>query len=384
MARPPAAGKCQVATWDVRQPPACAHGGVVHLAGSGVVRPDSVLLLSLEPWDEVWRRNQHLAHEVVRQRYCERLVFVNPPARKPAVGFHSAQRITVLTPPLSLPPRFGGLGLAARWIQHRVGGTFDFLWINHAVLGAHLLDYGMPSVYDVTDDWRLARNSERARRRWVAAEDRLAHSTRTIVCSLELQRRWASRYGVQATVVQNGVDRDAVAHASARVLPGSAPHVGYVGTLQAERVDVDLVLSLSHSITGTVHLVGPDHFEADDRTRLASRDNIVLHGAVPGADVPSWLVAFDVLLVPHIVSDFTMSLDAIKAHEYLATTRPIVATPSSGFQDLSAPGLTVVSRDAFVDGVCAVLNAVPDCTGRKVASWEDRAAEFAKAAWGAA
>src|SRR4051794_13181470 len=35
-----------------------------------------VVLLSLDPWDEVWRRNQHLAVRLVRLGLVESLVFV--------------------------------------------------------------------------------------------------------------------------------------------------------------------------------------------------------------------------------------------------------------------------------------------------------------------
>jgi glycosyltransferase involved in cell wall biosynthesis len=112
-----------------------------------------------------------------------------------------------------------------------------------------------------------------------------------------------------------------------------------------------------------------------ERDRLVAR-GVVLHGPVPAAQVPSWLVAADVLICPHRVDDFTLSLDAIKAHEYLATDRPVVATPSCGFQELRADGLSVVERGSFVDEVTKSIGSGP-FERPAPASWADRATSFA-------
>ena len=86
------------------------------------------------------------------------------------------------------------------------------------------------------------------------------------------------------------------------------------------RLDVDLVLRTVEEVPGgQLHLVGPDCLSERTRSRLTSHPRIALHGSVPAKEVPSWLVAFDVLICPHLVSEFTRSLDAIKAYEYLAT-----------------------------------------------------------------
>jgi glycosyltransferase involved in cell wall biosynthesis len=250
----------------------------------------------------------------------------------------------------------------------------DVLWVNDPLAGSGVLSVGLPALYDVTDDWRSMPQSAAQRARIVAAENELAGGARTVVCSEMLAARWRQRYGVEAAVVQNGVDVAAVRRAATQALAGSAPHLVYVGTVHANRIDVRLVATLAK--IGTVHLVGPDHLEPDARRLLLSA-GVLLHGAVPAEHVPSWLVSADVLLCPHVVDDFTRSLDAIKAHEYLATDRPIVATPASGFQSITAPGLFVVGPDGFADAVCTATSAgrryirVPPCT------WRERVDEFA-------
>jgi hypothetical protein len=89
------------------------------------------------------------------------------------------------------------------------------------------------------------------------------------------------------------------------------------------------------------------------------------------------MTAMDVLVCPHLVNDFTLSLDAIKSREYLAAGRPVVATPSSGFQTLQAAALTVADASAFVEAAVAAVGRPASRTD--VIGWDDRTAEFARA-----
>src|SRR5205085_2573373 len=103
-------------------------------------------------------------------------------------------------------------------------------------------------------------------------------------------------------------------------------------------------------------------------------------GPVPHSQVAEVLAHQDVLVAPHKITPFTLSLDAIKAYEYLATDRPIVATPTSGFQALSEPGLQVIGEDGFVAAVSAI--APGERFAREpLPTWSQRAQQFAAAAW---
>jgi glycosyltransferase involved in cell wall biosynthesis len=238
---------------------------------------------------------------------------------------------------------------------------------------------GPPNVvYDVTDDWRSAHLTPRERHRLVAAEDALATRARTIVCSEELWRRWKRRYGVEAAIVKNAVNVEAFQQTRTVDLGGDGPHVGYVGTLHDERLDIQLVLRTAEALpSGQVHMVGPDSLSDSARARLRSNSRVRLRGSVHARDVPSWLNAFDVLISPHLVTEFTTSLDAIKAYEYLATQRPVVATPTSGFQDLTVPGL-IIETDGFADAVVLAVGR-RESFQREMPDWNDRARQFARA-----
>lgn len=335
-------------------------------------------VLSLETWDDVWRRNQHLAARVVRSGEVSSLQFVTPP--QPGLALRARVRspeagVEVVTPPLIVPRRYGGYRLIGAWLRKRLRDV-DLLWVNDAVAGVAAARDGVPVVYDVTDDWRSMPQDDASRRRIVAAEDALAERAQaTVVCSSVLARRWRERYGVAATLIPNGVDVEAMRAARPHPLDGALPNAVYVGTVHDNRVDLELVSELAAARAATVHLVGPERVTDVQRDRLVSH-GVVLHGPVPAAQVPSWLVAADVLICPHRVDEFTLSLDAIKAHEYLATDRPVVATPSCGFQELRADGLSVVDRGAFVDAVAKAIGSGPFARPAP-ASWAERATSFA-------
>lgn len=336
----------------------------------------SVACISLEPWDATWRRNQHLASRLVAQGHVSRLVFVEPPVLGRSWARHEpAPRVLAVRPPLVLPKRAGGLRLAAALLRHGPLRDIDTLWVNDPQLGVHCLRSGLPAAYDVTDDWRTFPQPEHIVRRVVAAEEVLARRAKTVVCSFVLAQRWVERYDVAAAVVPNAVDLAAFAAAGPVHLPGPEPHLGYVGTLHSARLDIPLLLSLAEAATGTVHLVGPDALDEPARTALMDHPRITLHGAVPADEVPAWMRAMDVLLCPHLVDVFTLSLDAIKSYEYLAAGRPVVATPTSGFQDLTGPGLRVVDREAYIAAALAAPGTpapAPDVVG-----WDERTAQFA-------
>lgn len=335
-----------------------------------------VVVVSAEDWDSVWRRNQHFASRLIDLRLASTLTFVTPSRLRKVDSFSPRAGITVLTPRRWLPKRAGGLWLVAISLKLRLRHACDTLWINDAPVGARLR-IGQRAAYDVTDDWREAGLSPRERRRLIRAERRLAHSVKTVVCSQELQSRWRDRYGVEAEVVPNAVDVMSI-HRAKSIPLGERPNVGYVGTLHDDRLDKHAVLSTADALTeGQVHLVGPDCLSDATRSDLLAHPRVRIHGAVRSEDVPSWLASFDVLICPHRVTPFTLSLDAIKAHEYLATKLPIVATPASGFQRLEAAGLTVTQSD-FADAVNRALNAGGEFH-RSVVDWNVRATQFASA-----
>jgi len=153
-----------------------------------------------------------------------------------------------------------------------------------------------------------------------------------------------------------------------------------VGSLHEARVDVELVVELAQALPDvTLVFVGPISLNATSERALAGLPSVVLLGERPYRDVPAYLQHADVVIIPHIVSAFTESLDPIKAYECLAIDRPTVATPVAGFRE-HGNVLNIVSRDEFPARVASVLQETPSRV-RDVGpiGWDERAAAFEQA-----
>ncbi len=333
--------------------------------------PFDLIYIALEPWDEVWRRNQPLCAELARSGASRRIVYVEPPRVVPywlvrpqmrrtdlkrrglrpvkGRGGHNIAGIQAFAPLQILPNTFAPLRAFNQWherqqlraISRRAGLNHPTLYTNShwaAPLAGTLNERGL--VYDIGDDW-LAVPDKRLDR--IRADDELLcrEAGATIVVSGRL-RELKTPLSNRVELVPNGVD---VEHYQGAVAAKSEAHpiaknwrkpvLGYLGSIHAERVDLPLIEALSQALPdATIALVGPILLDEKDKTRLAKLPNVALTGSVAFEESPAVLRAFDVFLVPHVESDFTRSLNPLKLGEYLSIGKPIVSTRVAGFAEL--------------------------------------------------
>ena len=250
------------------------------------------------------------------------------------------------------------------------------LWLNDPLAADLLRRTGWPALYDITDDWLLADRSPREHDRLVESERYLLdHCRQVVVCSPRLLETKSTRRPERVTLVPNAVDVDAYLADAPRpddLPPG--PVVLYVGTLHRDRLDVDLCATLASGLRGaaTFVLVGPVALDAADQTLLTGAGAVLL-GAREHTTIPAYLKNADVLVVPHVVTEFTDSLDPIKVYEYLAAARPVVSTPVAGFRELEVDHVSVVPGSDFLARTQEHLASPPPAARPEVPSWDDRA-----------
>ncbi len=344
-------------------------------------RPFDVICLSLEPWDDVWRRNQHLANEMVRLRPSLRLLFVgNPvdvtwslrqghlPRLSPLRTIGDSGRLWAMTPTKWLPRRIWPRGDQSLFRQvvaagRRLGFDRPVLWINDSTYAPFIAGSGWPSVYDVTDDWLLGEGMGREMERQHRNDAQLLRdASEVVVCSPALAKTRGRQRDVH--LIPNGVDLDHLRQPMARPedFP-EGPIVLYQGTLTAGRLDIDLCLELVRALSGraTLVFVGPDSLPSEVGQSLVDSGAVIL-GSRAYAVLPAYLQHADVLVVPHQTTPFVESLDPIKAREFVALGRPVVATPVAGFRELDPP-ITVATRVTFTDTVLHRLDGAPTPPG---------------------
>jgi teichuronic acid biosynthesis glycosyltransferase TuaH len=374
-----------------------ARGGEVVIVEMQETRPRfpaELVVCSLEPWDEVWRRNQFLVRELLTMEVRLRVLFVEPPSdvglaalrRQPLRGpslRRAGERLWLLRP-LKLLPRLLGpyaddsLVRQVRRAAGRLSLDRPVLWVNDSDFAPLLGKVDWPVVYDVTDDWLAASLTVRRLERRRQSEERLLReAAQVVVCSPDLvATRGESR---DVVLIPNAIDAEHFRTPRPRPsdMP-SAPVALYVGSLHEDRLDVDLCVETAERLRHvSLVFVGPSALSAASIGRLSAQSNVHLLGSRPYDIVPAYLQHADVVVVPHVVSPFTESLDPIKAYECLAVATPTVATPVAGFREL-AGRLGVVPREAFPDAVrAAVDRGAPVAPAHDLPSWRTRAEQFA-------
>jgi len=278
--------------------------------------------------------------------------------------------------------------------DHRVGAATKL-----AVLNADSFDEGgrlreahpvgrmdeSSVIYDITDDWMsLTQAPALIERIRVQDSELCRRADAVIVCS---QRLFEMKQPLARNLhlIPNGVDAAhyaAVLHGAGPLPPAAAawekPVLGYTGTIHAERVDLNLVEEVARKLTkGSIVLIGPNHLDAAAQARLKSTGRVHFAGAMPYAELPQYMRAFDVCITPHRVTAFTESLNPIKLWEYMAAGKPIVSTDIAGFRDY--PSLVRIARDAdsFLDAVREALAEDPKTAALRQSqaaghSWEQR------------
>ncbi len=161
-----------------------------------------------------------------------------------------------------------------------------------------------------------------------------------------------------------GVD---VAHFSqalheATTIPADArfpsPVAGYFGVID-ERLDYDLLRALADSDSNlTILMVGPTAKVSQEE--LPDAPNIHWLGQRPYDELPRYVKAFDVCLMPFALNEATEYINPTKTLEYMAAGKPIVSTAVPDVVRNFSPIVTVARSTAqFIAGVMNSVTA-PD------------------------
>lgn len=244
-------------------------------------------------------------------------------------------------------------------------------------------------TFDCMDDIAGFSNSDAA----VIAAERamIAGVDRMIVSAETLARKYGPASGGRAlSLVRNGADirhfvRPDVppppAFLKGRFRVGAALRVGYVGAI-AEWFDAELLAEVAGLLPDAdFHLCGA--VTSNPAMALASLPNVTLHGEIAYADVPGFLEAMDVMIIPFRLDPIILACDPVKFYEYAAAMRPVVAT---SMPELARAGDLVRRAEtagAFAEAIRQAAGDGKD-PGHRAAlrayaeanSWETRATTF--------
>lgn len=363
----------------------------------------------MAPWDGMWRNRHQL---MSRLGLLMPVLYVEPwvplgEIRRGRVGLKEVMRdlrsrslvrqvdnVAVLRSPASRPVahsrRFQRATLD-RWIRlvqkhaGNLGIQRPILWVSQPWMAPVLGKLGeVLSVYHVVDEYAgyTGVSAERRERVWAAEQQILDTVDMTIVVSHQLQQAKAGE-GRSVHIVPNAVDFEAfrrVEDLPMEIRRIRGPRIGYSGLIGA-RLDLELIdsVAVSRPDFNFVFVGRTDSRECEATLkRLGSRANVHFLGEKSVSEVPGYLSAFDVGLLPYRNNLETRNISPLKLYEYLAAEKPVVATSIPACRPFES---LIYLADSPKDFEAAIDKALAEDTPERrhdrldVASqntWEDR------------
>lgn len=129
--------------------------------------------------------------------------------------------------------------------------------------------------------------------------------------------------------------------------------IGYYGAI-AEWFDLDLVEAIAKRFSDCcVLLIGADTVDA--KGRFAHLPNVVMTGEMPYAQLPKYLHAFDVCLLPFKVIPLTLATNPVKVYEYLSAGKPVVSVDLPEMKQFENLVSVASDTDGFLAAIADVL-----------------------------
>jgi uncharacterized SAM-binding protein YcdF (DUF218 family)/glycosyltransferase involved in cell wall biosynthesis len=374
-------------------------------------RPDILCISSID-WDFIWQGHQEIMAALAAEGH--RVVFLeNTGVRGPQIrdlprvrqrirnwwrstkGFRQERPNLFVYSPIVVPLPYSRV---ARWINRWVllralrrwmkatGFYRPIVWTFLPTPLALDLVRGVDAqltIYYCIDD--LASSSPGARR-ITTSEERMFRQADLVFVTSEKLRQRAAAHSARVHLFPFGVnfERFDRVRSSGDALPDDMralgrPIVGYLGGLH-QWVDQGLLAAVARRTPeATFALVGPAQVDVSALERCA---NVRLLGQRPHADVPRYVKAFDVGIVPYRLTEYTANVYPTKLNEYLVMGIPVVATDLPEIRRFNAEHGDIVRIAADVESFSAAIRnalspAPRDEVERRVAvahsnSWQNR------------
>ncbi|MFX0201437.1 MAG: glycosyltransferase [Candidatus Hodarchaeota archaeon] len=253
------------------------------------------------------------------------------------------------------------------------------LWINdpYKYLMIKLLKPRV-SIYDCPDEMLFSGNGKRKRVYGQLKKEILEQSTISFYTSKVLLEE-GKMHAKNCFYVPNGVDIGSFLREKCRTPKGLAKLqgtiLGVVGTFD-ERIDIELMSFVLENIRdATFVFVGPIGINMRD---LENHPRVFLAGKRRYEEIPAFIEAFDVALIPYRLNEVTRAVYPVKLHEYLILGKPVVATSLPELEQFSDMIWVARTKEEFLHHIRAALNESDEGIRNKridiakANSWDER------------
>ncbi|MNK87957.1 putative teichuronic acid biosynthesis glycosyltransferase TuaH [compost metagenome] len=166
-----------------------------------------------------------------------------------------------------------------------------------------------------------------------------------------------SKYTSSRILIRNAGEFAHFANKPANVYvnPNGRQIIGYYGAI-AEWFDLELLAALAEAFPDcTVLMIGADTVGA--AARLAQYENVVFTGEVAYSELPKYLHAFDVCLLPFQVIPLTLATNPVKVYEYLSAGKPVVSVDLPEIKQFENLVQAAATQEDFISAVRSTLAA---------------------------
>jgi len=363
-----------------------------------------MVYLGPEPWEGLWRNRHHLMSRFARDRpvvYVEPPLYLKKLRRQVVTGTapkgdwcrarmaHVQDNLYVCRTGALCP--VSGRKLISRvswwnWRQAvnlllaRQGIRNYILWVSRPTWypAIDLLDSRM-LIYHVVDEYSAYTTvTEETRRDIVQTEEKILEKADLVIVVSKALLESKSKKTQNACLVANGVDINAYKRLNmCKTIPQSLvsipqPRIGYSG-LVARRLDLELLLELAKKRPSySIVLLGAVNDLGCESIIKAMRDQANVHflGMKAADDVPAYIKAFDVCIIPYAKNERAVYADPLKLYEYAAAGKEIICTDFVAARKAGRFCRIAASAEEFINQIDEVLGRpTPDNIAREARQW---------------
>ncbi len=367
--------------------------GVQHPNNAMTLEPDIVVFSHLR-WEFVTQRPQHILNRMAKDRkvlFVEEPVGYEPADKGTAHIINITPNITVIQPRIDWHNMLEALLPVVQQYMQQLNIQTPILWFYSAAF--HDMMNKIPHslvVYDCMDELSAFKGASKD---LIEQEKTLIQQADVVFTGgkslYEAKKKIADHVycypsSVDSAHFEKALHEDTVVPADITNIPH--PIVGYYGVID-ERIDLELLDTVAQQRpNASFVMIGP--VVKIGEHDLPRHSNIHYLGGKHYNDLPAYLKAFDIAMMPFALNESTQFISPTKTLEYIAGLKPIISTPIYDVKRDYSQVLSIVENASdFVNAIDKYLdeNATDKETRvqqyqqiLKAVSWDETVANMKK------
>lgn len=237
-------------------------------------------------------------------------------------------------------------------------GFTDFILLNDNDIynGYYLHEYLQPqlSVYYLRD--RLAAMSYWSKHAG-RLEPKLIVNSNLILTNSEYLKDYAAKFNSNSHYVGQGCEVEHFLSPPGKIKSLNLPRpiIGYIGALNGERLDIELIAHLATSMPELSFVFIGSEDQHFLNSKLHEIGNIFFLGSKEFSELPAYLYQFDVAINPQKFNEITIGNYPRKVDEYLASGKPVVNTRTDAMRPFADYVYLAETASEFADCILKAL-----------------------------